>query len=61
MENKVALDKLILCKIRLSFLRMANSGALGLTGNQLTKDAWLLETSPIFNVRKLMKNSTDIM
>ena len=55
-EN-VALDKIIHWKIRLAFLRTANSGALGFTGNQLTEDAWLLGSSPIFNIRKLTKNS----
>ena len=39
MESNVALDKLTHCKIRLTFYRMANSGALRLTGNQLTEDA----------------------
>ena len=41
-ESNVALDKLIHWKIRLAFLWTANSSALGLTINQLTKDAWLL-------------------
>ena len=56
-ENNVALDKLIHLKIRLAFLRLANSGAVGLPGNQLTEDAWLLGSSPIFNDRELMKDS----
>ena len=34
---------------------MANSGVLGLTGNQLTEDPWLLGSCPIFSVRKLTK------
>ena len=38
----VALDKRIHWKIRLAFLRMAYSGALGFSCNQQTKDAWLL-------------------
>ena len=33
---------------------------MGLTGNQLTKDAWLPGSSPIFNVRKLMENGMHI-
>ena len=39
--------------MRLAFLSTATSGALGLTGNQLTKGAWLLGSSPTFNVRKI--------
>ena len=40
---------------------MTNSGVLGLTGNQQTEDAYMLGSSPIFNVRKLMKNSVLII
>ena len=47
--------------MRLALLRMANSGAPGLTGNQLTKDACLLGPSPSFNIRKLTKNSARII
>ena len=54
--SNVALDKLIHWMVRLAFLRMG----LGFTRNQLTEDAWLLRSSPIFNVRKLMKNSAHI-
>ena len=60
-ENNVALDKLIYWKIRLAFLRIVNSGVLGFTDNQLSKDAWLLRLYPIFNVRKLTKNSMGII
>ena len=49
-ESNVALDKLIHWKVRLAFLSTANSSALGLTGNQLTKDAWLLGSSPILTL-----------
>ena len=59
--NVVALDKLIHWKIRLAFPRTTNSGALGLTGNQLTDDAWLMGPSLIFNVRRLTKNSARII
>ena len=59
-ENNIALDKLIHWKIRLGFLRTVNSGALMFTGNQPTKDTWLLQSSSIFKVRKLTKNSTRI-
>ena len=47
-------------KIRLAFLRTAICSALGFTGNQLTEGAWLFGSSPIFNVRKLTKNSVGI-
>ena len=57
----VALDEFIHWKIRLAFLRMANSGALRFTSNQLGEDAWLLGLSPIFNVTKLMKNSACVI
>ena len=57
----VALDEFIHWKIRLAFLRTANSGALRFTSNQLTEDAWLLGLSPIFNIKKLMKNSACII
>ena len=59
--NVVALDKLIHWKIRLAYPRTNNSGALGLTGNQLTDDAWLMEMTLIFNVRRLTKNSARII
>ena len=39
MKNNAELDKLILWKIRLTFFGMANSGVLGFTRHQLTKDA----------------------
>ena len=52
--SNVALNKLIHWMVRLAFLRMG----LELTRNQLTGDAWLLRSSPSFNVRKLMKNIT---
>ena len=57
-ESHVALGNLIYGKITLASLGTANCSMLGLTGNQLTKDAWLLGLSLIFNVRKLRKNST---
>ena len=60
MKNDV-LDKLILWKIRLVFLEMANSDKLGLNGSQRTKDTWPLGLSPIFKVRKLTKNSTHLI
>ena len=47
--------------MRLAFLRTAYSVVLGFTGNQLTKDACLLGLSPIFKVRKLVKNSMCIV
>ena len=56
-ENNVTLDKLIHWKIRLAFLKTANSSALGFTGNQLTEYAWLWGSSPVLNIRKLAKNS----
>ena len=37
------------------FSRNNDSSKLGFTGSQLTEDAWLLELSPIYNVRKLTK------
>ena len=56
-ENNVALDELI----RLAFFWTANSSVLGFTGNQLTEDAWLLGSFPIYNLRKLMKNNMHII
>ena len=53
--NNVAIDKFFHRKIRLDFIRMTNSGGLGLLSNQETKKASLLRLSPIFNVRKLKK------
>ena len=47
MKNNVALDKLILWNIRLAFLGTSNSGALGLPGSILTKDAWPLGSPPL--------------
>ena len=47
--------------MRLALLRKANSGGLGFTSNQLTKDACLLGPCPIFNIRKLTKNSAHII
>ena len=44
-EN-VALGDLFIKRLRLAFLRTANSSALGFTGNQLTEDAWLLDGPP---------------
>ena len=60
-ERSVASDKLIHWKITLAFLSTAHSGVLELNGKQLTKDAWLLRSSPIFNVRKLTKNSARVL
>ena len=59
MQNR----KSILCglMIRLAFFWTVNSSALWFTSNQMTEDGWLLGSSPIFNVRKLMKNSMHII
>ena len=46
-ENNVALDKLIHYKIRLDFLKTANSSLLGFPGNQLTEDI-VVEIVPHF-------------
>ena len=59
-ENNVALENLIHCKIRLAFLSTANFCVLGLTGNQLAKDVWPLGSYSIFNNRKLTKNRMHI-
>ena len=59
-ENNVALGKLIHWKVRLAFLRTANSAALMLTSNELTKEARLLGMSPIFNTRQLTKTNMHI-
>ena len=55
-ENNVAFDKLFHWKIRLDFLRMTNSGALGFADNPETEDTWLLGWSPLLmleNGRKI--------
>ena len=60
-ESNVVLDKLIAWKIRLAFLRRANSRALGITVDQQANDAWLLGLSSIFNIIKLRKNSAHLV
>ena len=47
MKNNVALDKLIVWKIRLAFLGTSNSGVLGPIASQPTKDAWPPGSRPL--------------
>ena len=50
----------VCCEMNVFFEKQYSS-ALGLTGNRLEEDAWLLGFSRIYNVRKLTKNSVLIM